>query len=82
MTKYVIVIDTMCNGHQAWGEESGSLEIYNTEAEARAEIDETFADLRRNQIESGMQPDEEPEEMVMPLSEYVKGRKTIYVGDE
>ena len=74
---YVIVIDTLCEGHQAWGQESGLLEIYNTEAEAQAEIDEAFADRVSNQIDSGMQPDEEPEEMVLPLHEYVRGRKTI-----
>jgi hypothetical protein len=74
---YVIVIDTLCDGHQAWGQESGLLEIYNTEAEAQAEIDETFADLRRNQIESGITPDEETDEFVLPLHEYVRGKKTI-----
>ena len=77
---YVVVIDTLCEGWQAWGESSGSPEVFATEAEAKAEIDDVFADLRRNQIESGMEPDEEPEETVMPLSEYVKGRKAIYVG--
>ncbi len=68
---YVVVIDTLCEGWQAWDE------VFATEAEARAEIDQTFADLRRNQIESGMEPDEEPEEMVMPLGDYVKGWKAI-----
>lgn len=79
---YVVVCDTMCEGWQAWGEVSGDIEIFATEAEAQAEIDDAFADLRRNQIESGMQPDEEPSEFVVPLSEYRKGRKAIYVGDE
>ena len=77
---YVVVYDTMCEGWQAWGEVSGDIEIFATEAEAQAEIDDVFADLRRNQIESGMQPDEEPSEFVVPLSEYRKGRKAIYVG--
>ena len=79
---YVVVTDTMCEGWQAWWESSDSPEVFATEAEARAEIDYVFADLRRNQIESGMQPDEEPSEFVVPLSEYRKGRKAIYVGDE
>ena len=77
---YVVVIDTLCEGWQAWGESSGSPEVFATEAEARAEVQFVFEQMRRNQIESGMEPDEEPEEMVMPLSEYVKGRKAIYVG--
>lgn len=80
---FVVVIDTLCEGWQAWGEESGEgLEVFETETEARAELQSTFEETRRNQIESGMQPDGEPEGMVMPLSEYVKGRKAIYVGDD
>ena len=77
---YVVVIDTLCEGWQAWGESSGSPEVFATEAEARAEVQFVFEQMRRNQIESGMEPDEEPEELVMPLSEYRKGRKAIYVG--
>ncbi len=78
---YVIVVDTLCEGWQAWGESDGGMpEIFATKAEAQKEIDESFADLVCNQIHSGMRPDEEPEEMVMLLHEYVKGRKAVYEG--
>ena len=74
---YVVVNDTLCEGWQAWGEASGDVEIFETEAEARAEIYDVFADLRRNQIESGMEADEEPSEFVVPLDEYIGVKKII-----
>jgi len=76
--QYVIVIDTLCDGWQAWGESCGELEVYDSEAEAQAEIDDNFEDLRHMQIESDMDPDEEPAEFVVPLSEYMQGRKAIW----
>ena len=74
---YVVVNDTLCDGWQAWGESSGDVEIFETEVEARAEIYDVFADLRRNQIESGMEADEEPSEFVVPLHEYIGVKKII-----
>tara|TARA_B100002019_G_scaffold287415_1_gene299366 strand:+ start:534 stop:779 length:246 start_codon:yes stop_codon:yes gene_type:complete len=78
LEKYVIVEDTMCEGWQAWGESAGEIEVYDTEAEAQAEVDYDFKELRFNQIESGMWPDEEPSAFVIPLSEYTQGRKAIF----
>jgi len=75
---WVIVTDTLCEGWQAWGEQSGDVEVYETEADAQAEIDYTFDDLRRNQIESGMEPDQEPDAFAIPLDEYTRGRKAIW----
>lgn len=77
MMAYVVVIDTLCEGWQAWGESSGEVEIYETEEKAQAEIDDVFAELRRNQIESGMEADEEPSEFVVPLHEYIGVKKII-----
>lgn len=80
--QYVIVIDTVCDGWQAWGESCGEIEVYDSEAEAQAEIDDAFKELRQNQIDSDMEPDEEPAEFVVPLSEWVnkfmQGRRAIW----
>ena len=38
--------------------------------------------MNSNRIDSGDEPDEEPEEFVMPLDEYVKGRKSIFYGKD
>ena len=66
---------------QAWGEEDAEgVEVYATKEEAEAEIEDAFDDLVRNQIESGMEPDQEPDAFVMRLGEYTKGRKVIYHG--
>ena len=78
---WVIVTDTLCEGWQAWGEEDAEgVEVYATKEEAEAEIEAAFDDLVRNQIESGMEPDQEPDAFVMRLSEYTRGRKAIYYG--
>lgn len=77
---WVIVTDTLCEGWQAWGEQSDDVEVYGTKEEAEAEIEDAFEDLVRNQIESGMEPDQEPDAFVVPLDEYTKGRKAIYHG--
>ncbi len=78
---YVVVNDTLCEGWQAWGEASGEVEVFDSEAAARQEIQDVFEELVQNQIASGMEPDDEPSEFVVPLDEYVKGRKTIYTGE-
>jgi hypothetical protein len=75
---WVIVTDTLCEGWQAWGEQSGDVEVYETEADAQAEIDYDFDDLRRNQIESGMEPDQEPDAFAIPINEYTRGRKAVW----
>ena len=46
----------------------------------KAEIEDAFDDLVRNQIESGMEPDQEPDAFVVRLNEYTRGRKAIYYG--
>jgi len=78
--QWVVVIDTLCEGWQAWGQASDDVEVFASEADAQAEIDDNFVDLQRNQIESGMEPDEEPDAFPIPLSEYIQGRKAIYHG--
>ncbi len=77
---WVIVTDTLCEGWQAWGEQSDDVEVYATKEEAEAEIEDAFDDLVRNQIESGMEPDQEPDAFVVRLNEYTRGRKAIYYG--
>ena len=79
---FVIVEDTLCEGWLAWGESCGEVEIYQTEAEAQAELDYDFEMLNEARIDSGFEPDEEPSAFVVPLSEYIKGRKTIWTARE
>ena len=79
---YVVVVDTICEGWQAWGEASnGTPETFSTFEEAEAAIQAVYADLNRNRIESGMEA-EEPEEFIIPLSEYIQGCKAIFYGSE
>ena len=76
---WVIVTDTLCEGWQAWGEEDAEgVQVYATEAEAEAEIEDEFVELVRNQIESGMEPDQEPDAFAIPLDEYTRGRKAVW----
>ena len=82
MTKYVIVMDTLCMGWQAQEDEEGNPILYNTMKEADLEILDNFNMMNSNRIDSGDEPDEEPEEFVMPLDEYVKGRKSIFYGKD
>jgi len=70
---YVIVVDTMCDGWQALErDEHGNLIFYATEEEANKEI------MDNNAVRD--EPDEEPEEFVVPYEDYIEGRKTIYKG--
>lgn len=66
--KWVIVFDTLCEGNQAVGDGEGNPCLYNTEAEALAEI--------QDDIDTGMT--EDGEDWAMRLSEYREGRKTIW----
>jgi len=75
---YVIVFDTMCEGWQSAVDENDKPVVYATEAEAEAEIKDDFEELRSNQIEAGQEPDEEPDDFVVPLEDYIKGRKFIW----
>jgi len=75
---YVIVFDTMCTGWQSAVDENDNPVVYATEAEAEAEIKDDFEELRSNQIEAGQEPDEEPDDFVVPLEDYIKGRKFIW----
>ena len=76
--RWVIVEPTLCEGDMAWGESSGVIELYETEAMAEAEIQDCFESMVEDQIESGIEPDEEPSAFPLPYSEYVKGRKAIW----
>ena len=80
LEKYVIVFDTLCDGLQAVMDGEDNPALFDTKEEAQEEIMNDFKELRRNQIESGMEPDEEPDEFVIPLSEYTQGRKAIFNG--
>jgi len=86
MSKYIIAIDTWCDGIQAVEfngvDEDKQNEIisYSTEEEAMAEIMDNFEDLTKNQKESGQEVDEYPTEFVMTLEDYVEGHKTIWTG--
>ena len=75
---YVIVFDTMCEGWQSAVDENDKPFVYATEAEAEREIKDDFEELRFNQIEAGQEPDEEPDDFVVPLEDYIKGRKFIW----
>tara|TARA_R100000388_G_scaffold7638_1_gene7203 strand:+ start:1584 stop:1829 length:246 start_codon:yes stop_codon:yes gene_type:complete len=78
LEKYVIVFDTICDGWQAVMDGEDTPALFDTKEEAEEEIMNDFEQLRRNQIESGMEPDEEPDEFAIPLSLYTKGRKVIF----
>ena len=86
MSKYIIAIDTWCDGIQAVEfngvDEDKQNEIisYSTEEEAMAEIMDNFEELTKNQKESGQEVDEYPTEFVMKLEDYVEGHKTIWKG--
>ena len=81
-TPHVVVIDTLCDGWQAWKDEIGQPQIFCNQQAAEAEINADFEDLVQNQKESGMEPDEEPSEFAFPLSEYIEGRKAIFTGGQ
>ena len=86
--KYLIVWDSLCEGWQAQREYTeehpeGVLATYDTEEEAQAEIDADHEAFNQIKIDSGDDPDciqDEPDEFVVPLSEYIEGRKTIFKG--
>ena len=86
--KYVIVLDSMVEGWQAqreYTEENpeGVMLTFDTEEEAQAEIDADFKSFNEARIDCGDRPEDcqdEPEEFVVPLSEYIEGRKTIFTG--
>jgi len=86
MSKYIIAIDTWCDGIQAVEfngvDEDKQNEIisYSTEEKAMAEIMDNFEELTKNQKESGQEVDEYPTEFVMKLEDYVEGHKTIWTG--
>jgi hypothetical protein len=77
---YVRVIDTLCDGWQALIDGEGNPVLYATEAEAEEDIRDDFDELNRARIAGGAEPDGEPEEFAIPLSEYIPGRKAIFTG--
>ena len=78
MMSYVIVVDTICEGWQSAVDEDGKPVVYATEEEAEREIKDDFEDLQRNRMEAGQEVEDEPEEFVVPLKDYIKGRKFIW----
>ena len=76
---FVIVFDTICTGWQSAVDEAGNPVVYATKAEAEAEIKDDFEERRSNQIEAGQEPDEEPDDFVVPVAEYFQGYKTIWL---
>ena len=86
--KYVIVFDTWVDGWQTYreyteGNPEGEIVTFDTVKEAQAQIDDCFSEHRQNCIDSGEHPDDlddEPSEFVLPLDEYIEGRKTIFTG--
>ena len=77
-----MVIDYICEGWQAWKDEIGEPEIFCNKQAAEDEINGIFEELSENQKQSGMEPDEEPSEFAIPLSEYIEGRKAIFTGGQ
>ena len=83
MSKYIIAIDTICEGIQAIErDEKDNMIIYSTEEEAEAELMDCFNSMNLSRIENGDEPDEEPDEFVMKLDDYVEGHKTIWTGEQ
>ena len=88
MSKYIIAIDTWCDGIQAVEfngvdeDKQDEIVTYSTEEEAMAEIMDNFEELTKNQKESGFDVDEYPTEFVMKLDDYVEGHKTIWTGEQ
>lgn len=76
--KYVVVLDTLCDGWTCAKNENGEPVTYATQAEAEAAIQSDFEEMNLSRVDDGEEPDEEPEEFVVPLSEYVEGRKAIW----
>ena len=87
MGRYIIVIDTLCAGIQAVEfnsvEEDKQDEIisYSTEELAMAEIMDNFKEMNQYRLDSGDELDDEPEEFVMLLDDYVEGHKTIWTAN-
>mgnify|MGYP003642246798 CR=1 FL=1 len=83
MSKYIIAIDTICEGIQAveLSVYDGVIS-YSTEEEAEAELIECFNEMNQQRIADGDEPDDEPEEFVMKLEDYVEGHKTIWTGEQ
>lgn len=82
---YVYGCDTLCDGWH-FVDSDGNLEIFATREAAQAELDYDFEELNRSRIESGEEPDEEPEDFVISLQEYIDmgghGRKAIWYPTE
>ena len=81
ISSFVIVIDTLCEGWQAQEDAAGSPFLYSTIEEAEAEILDTFTMMNEGREASGEDLEEESEEFVVPVSEYIKGRKAIFYGE-
>ena len=80
MGRYIIVIDTLCTGIQAVEavENENALVSYSSEELAMAEIMDNFKEMNQYRVDSGDEPDNEPEEFVMLLDDYFEGHKTIW----
>jgi len=73
--KYVVAFDTICEGHQCWEDENGKPCLFDTIEEAENEFLEDFELSKEGRDE----PLEEPDAFVLPLSEFIKGRKAIFI---
>lgn len=82
LSKYIIAVDTICEGIQALERnEKGRIITYATQEDAQKELIDGFNELNLVRVESGEEPDAEPEEFVMALEDYVEGHKTIWRGE-
>ena len=82
---YVVGVDTMCDGWH-FEDGDGNLEIFTTREAAQADLEEVFEEMNLSRIEAGQEPDEEPEDFVVSLQEYIDmgghGRKAIWYPSE
>jgi hypothetical protein len=85
---FVIVLDSLCEGWQVMGNGDGEPEQFATREEAESEILSDERDLFDNRAASGQLEDGEArpetlddcEAFVVPLSEYIQGRRAIWTG--
>ena len=79
--KFIIAFDTACDGWQCVKDEDGKPCLFDTEAEAQAEIDDTLEARNEAYRAEGSEEEEESEEFVVPASEYVENRKAFFDGE-
>jgi len=75
---FVIVLDTICEGWICQQDENGEPITYETREAAEAELQADFKSRNEIRLSDGEEPDDEPEEFVIPIYEYVPNRKAIW----